>query len=152
MDIYIYKLLWKCVKKRHPRRPSTWIYSKYWKYYIGSWRFFIFDAFLGRFSFLISHSSNQFKIYRLPISFNNFDKLNSLKLNSLWVKKYLISLKGLFKFLWKKQFGKCFFCHKLFNSINLDELKVFSYYTGPINYNLFLVHRYCILFLFKNLL
>lgn len=29
---YLYRLLWKWVRKRHPRRPRTWLYDKYWKF------------------------------------------------------------------------------------------------------------------------
>lgn len=31
LDYYLYRLLWKYLKRRHPRRPNTWIYLKYWK-------------------------------------------------------------------------------------------------------------------------
>ena len=151
LDLYLYKLLWKWVKRRHPRRPKTWIYSKYWKYYMGSWKFFVFDSFLGKFSFLISHSFKKFKFYRLPSSFNPFDKRNSSKLDSLWFKKYIFSMRGLFRFLWKRQFGRCFFCYKLFSIINLEDIKVFSYCYSSGVANLFLVHRFCIFSLFKNL-
>jgi RNA-directed DNA polymerase len=28
---YLYKLLWKWVRKRHPRKSHFWIYDHYWK-------------------------------------------------------------------------------------------------------------------------
>lgn len=31
LDIYLYKLFWRFFKRLHPRRSSTWIFSKYWK-------------------------------------------------------------------------------------------------------------------------
>lgn len=30
LDLYVYRLLWKFLKRIHPRRTNTWIYSKYW--------------------------------------------------------------------------------------------------------------------------
>lgn len=31
LDCYTYKLLWRFVKRCHPRRSNTWIYGKFWK-------------------------------------------------------------------------------------------------------------------------
>lgn len=148
IDIYLYKLLWKWARRRHPRRPRTWIYNKYWKFYLGSWKFFVFDLFLGKFLFLISHSFSNFKFYRLPTSLNAFNKFNNLKLNNLWFIKCMFSLRGLFKFLWKKQFGRCFLCNRVFVFFNLEELKVLYNST----FNLILVHVSCVYLQFKNLL
>jgi RNA-directed DNA polymerase len=40
LDIYLNKLLWKWARRRHPRRPNVWIYSRYWKCFLGKWKFF----------------------------------------------------------------------------------------------------------------
>lgn len=33
LDCYLYKLLWKLMKRRHPRRSRTWVFSKFWKFF-----------------------------------------------------------------------------------------------------------------------
>ena len=45
LDVYLFKILWNWAKRRHPRRPNTWIYLKYWKYLVieKRWNFFFMD-------------------------------------------------------------------------------------------------------------
>lgn len=31
LDLYLYKLLWKFVRRSHSRRGKIWVYNKYWK-------------------------------------------------------------------------------------------------------------------------
>lgn len=31
LDYYLYRLLWRFIKRCHPRRSNTWLYGKFWK-------------------------------------------------------------------------------------------------------------------------
>ena len=55
LDVYLYRLLWKWAKRRHPRRNNTWIYSKYWKVFGGIWSFYVVNNLNGELTFLNSH-------------------------------------------------------------------------------------------------
>jgi RNA-directed DNA polymerase len=52
---YLYKLLWKWVRKRHPRKSHFWIYDHYWK---------IFD---GRRTFLTLENNKKIRLISLSL-------------------------------------------------------------------------------------
>lgn len=150
MDLYVYRLLWKFVKKYHTRRSNTWIYSKYWKYIFGSWKFFIFDSNTGKVNFLESHfnvNNNKLKFYRLPNSLNVFDFFNENKLNSILFKRFLKNFSPTFQLLWNKQSGLCFCCRRLMQFNKFFDLKLiykYNHKSALNNLNNFvLIHSYC---------
>ena len=144
----MYKIFWKLVKKRHPRRPHTWIYSKYWKYIKGIWTFFLQDPIFNFPLYLYSNFFFYFKLYCLPSSFFPLLFSNELKLGFIWFLKYSFVLIGILKLLWKKQFGKCFFCSIFFEITFLEFPKVlflgFSFFKLKVFPEIVLVHKYCI--------
>lgn len=146
LDAYLYTIFWKLVKRRHPRRPNTWIYSKYWKYIKGVWTFFLFDPVLKFPLYLYSNFFFYFKHLCLPSSFFSFFIYNELKLGYIWFLKYFFVLTGIVKILWKKQFGKCFFCSFFFEINFLQFSKIlfleYSFFKKKIR-KIVLVHKYC---------
>lgn len=144
LDIYLYKLLWKWSRRRHPRRPKTWIYRKYWKFVGGSWRFFSVNPLNGNVYFLRSHSRFNLFIYRLPASLNTYYLYNDSKVIKLQFKMFLNLFKGLFRLLWINQRGVCFCCKRSFNFFNYSNFKV-SKISKSNNriVNLVLLHNFC---------
>lgn len=144
LDVYLYKLLWKWARRRHPRRPNTWVYMKYWKSFLGGWRFFAFDNFSGQIIFLRSHSLFYRPVYRLPLSVQPYDLFNTRKIELVFFKKFFFIFQGLFRALWKRQFGLCFNCRKTFTYISFSNVKVCSLKKSDNSlYNLVLLHNYC---------
>lgn len=144
LDIYLNKLLWKWARRRHPRRPNTWIYRKYWKSFFGNFKFFALDSLTSRVIFLRSHCLPNLVIYRLPLSVHNYDLLNSQKIESLFYKKFSYIFYGVFRSLWIKQRGLCFRCRKTFYFINFSNVKVSNIKCSRnYLYNLVLLHSYC---------
>jgi hypothetical protein len=146
LDIYIYKLFWKHLKKRHPKKPNTWIYLMYWGNFSGLCKFFVFDSNLNKFIFLKSHISlldnykiNNYKIYN---SLNSFNLYNSIKLNQIIFKKFELGYLPNYTVFYEKQRGLCVICKK---PICLANFKIL--YLKKNNYSLFqnllLVHLYC---------
>lgn len=127
-DVYLYKLLWNWAKRRHPRRPNTWIYSKYWRFFpsSNSWRFSFLDYSLGKCLFLKSHTSYLSNIYCIPISVNIFDFRNYNKIGLNWIKKYKQILSGFSLFLFKLQSGKCMCCNRFFVDTTIGNIKIFK--------------------------
>jgi RNA-directed DNA polymerase len=146
LDVYLYKILWKWARRRHPRRPNTWIFYKYWRYFSGSWRFFSLNTIKGNIRILRSHSVNLFIVYRLPFSINSFDCVNTRKINFFCFNKYKFFFVGILKLLWYKQNGICFFCKKNFSLIDFNSVKLYRFSVNK-NYisNFVLVHSYCCL-------
>ena len=149
LDFYLYKILWRWAKRRHSRRSNTWIYSKYWKFILGHWRFCLFDTKSGNLVFLRSHSFSNLKSYFLPTSLNTFDVFNQKKVNYIFFRKFLINLQGVYYLLWKKQYGLCFICGKSLAFSNLVNLKIVflksrrkSLYFNNVSMFV-LLHQYC---------
>nr|YP_010700387.1 putative group II intron reverse transcriptase/maturase RoaA [Phacus arnoldii]WCH63588.1 putative group II intron reverse transcriptase/maturase RoaA [Phacus arnoldii] len=149
LDVYLYKILWKLVKRRHPRRPHTWIYLKYWKYINNIWVFFLFDYISGKSLLLESHSRLKSKDYKLPFFLNTFNIYNENKLKLVWFRKFYDHLDGIYKILWKKQSGLCPYCNRLIKYINFNSIKIQSWNTSSsykkistVN-NIVLLHNYC---------
>ena len=151
LDIYLFKLLWNWAKRRHPRRPNTWIYLKYWRYFDVEkrWNFFFIDFTVGRCLFLSLHTNSSTRnIYRIPSSMNVFDITFFSKLGLAWMKKLSTFLSGFYLILWKKQSGKCFICNKLFLRVGFNEVKIFSLKKNQsFVSDFFLVHRSCFFYL-----
>ena len=125
LDIYLFKLLWKWSKRRHPRRSNSWIYSKYWKSFGGIWKFFAIDFTNGRLIFLKSHRFMKTKrLYKLPRSFKVFNLENYQKLNLIWYNKSKFNFTKIYRFLWNKQKGRCFSCFKSLNDIPINSTKI----------------------------
>jgi hypothetical protein len=144
LDLYIYKLLWNTVRRRHPRRPHTWIYAKYWKFFNGFYRFYFLNSLTGGFSILRSHFYLNYRVSRFPLSCNFFNFFDENKFNFYSFNKFKYSFIGIFKFLWFRQRGVCFLCKKVFNSFNFKSLKVLNFHTMRNNSSsYYLVHSYC---------
>ena len=157
LDVYLNKLLWNWAKKRHPRRPRTWIYSRYWKFFPTEniWKFFFIDFSVGKCLFLNSHKKYSLNLYCLPYSINIFNSKNYNKLGLLWLRKSSQVLSDLFLILYKKQSGKCFCCKQFFFRFTFKGIKLVKIkpYTN-ILYKYVLIHTNCLIScsLFKNLL
>lgn len=145
MDIFLYKLLWRWAKRRHPRRTSIWIYSRYWKYIFGSWRFFSIDFFTGNICFLKSHFFRNIVVHRLPLSLNIFNVYNVKKLNNILLKKTRCQVTGIYRVLVDNQKGLCFVCNKPFDTCFVDNLRIISVLKSfdSLALSLVLVHYYC---------
>lgn len=149
LDFYLYRLLWRWARRRHPRRPNTWIYSKYWKFINGRWNFVILDSNTGQFIFLKSHFSIGRKFYSLPFSLNVFSLLNESKINFVFFKKFSYKLNGIYYYLWKKQYGLCASCKKFLFINDFSSIKISSFSTSrknTISYNFsrfVLLHKFC---------
>jgi RNA-directed DNA polymerase len=144
LDVYLYKILWKWARRRHPRRPNSWVFSKYWKNFCGYWRFFSFDVIKGNVYILRSHTVNSCFLYRLPFFINSFEYFNFRKVNYFYFKKYNSFFIGVFKFLWKKQNGICHLCNKNLAFLDINSVKLFklNVYRNTIS-NFMLIHFYC---------
>lgn len=150
LDFYIYNLLWKFLKKRHPRRPNTWIYTKYWKNLDNSWYFSIYDFKRNQFFVLQKHLALNNFLYKLPYSFDIYNYTTSRRMNNLWFKKINHFQKDIYYILWKSQFGLCFSCHNLFENFEIKAMKFstkryFNNCSSVPNYlfNFSLIHVFC---------
>ena len=148
LDIFLYKTFWRSVKRYHPRRPSTWIYNKYWKSFSGIWRFVVFDSTKKRNYFLKSHNKSLFDtriFYRVPMSLNVFCLYNQRKLLSILFKKTRTIFVGTSRRLYYKQKGLCFICRRPF-FFNNFKIVNYSYRINiaKVSSKLTLVHSYCI--------
>lgn len=144
LDIYVYKLLWNWTKRRHPRRPNTWIYNKYWRFFSGIWRFFIRNPLTGEIYILRSHYMSRQKIYRLPNSIDSFELLNRSKVENIYFNRFTKIFNGVIRVLWKKQKGKCLVCQHLLvikNYSNLRVVKVIHEKMCLLDY--VVIHDYC---------
>lgn len=145
LDLYIYKLLWRFLKRCHPRRSHSWIYLKYWKNISGNWRFIYYDSIKKVFHFLSLHSYIEEDFISFPILLNTFLKKNYKKLfNTLFLKKRPY-FKGIHKLLFIKQKGLCNSCLKPINFSNNNIIKILNNIflkEDSIN-KVFLLHSYC---------
>jgi hypothetical protein len=146
LDLYVYKLFWRHLKKRHPKKSSTWIYLRYWGNFSGLWKFFVFNYKTNKFIFLKSHISlfsysviNNYKIYNF---LNVYNLYNSIKLNQLLLKKFEFRDFPTYTVLYEKQKGLCFICRK---PLSLKNFRVLYLKKKEENLfkNLIIVHSYC---------
>nr|YP_009503371.1 roaA [Euglena clara]AXA45463.1 roaA [Euglena clara] len=145
-DFYLYKSLWKFVKKFHPRRSNKWIYLKYWKNFGGLWKFL--SIYNGKVYILKAHSCfvGQIKTYRFPASLSIFNSKHYRKRLFLLLKKTCVDFKSTFGVLYNRQKGVCYVCHCpiAFNSFrvvrNLLNPSRNSYFFLS---DLYLIHIYC---------
>jgi RNA-directed DNA polymerase len=147
LDLYLYKLLWRFVCRRHLRKSNRWIYNKYWKFLSGKWRFFVFDTTTGNILFLNSHVLRSYKIYRLPSFVNFFDLLDNSMYRTYWFYNLNSKLVGIYRALFIAQSGICVVCKKSFNLDFLSCIKLSKLTLSNINSNkvahLVLIHNYC---------
>lgn len=141
LDTYVYKILWRYVKKCHPRRPCSWIYSKYWKCFSGLWRFFVFDDSSEKIIFLKSHFILQSKFYRIASSLNVYSKFDRDKFFLSYLKKSNKNFTGNLNVLFNEQKGLCFLCNRPLSLSSYKLVGVSKIFSVP--HNLFLVHSYC---------
>lgn len=144
LDLYIYKLLWNCVRRRHPRRPNTWIYAKYWRFFNGFCKFYFLNSRTGGFWILRSHFYLEVDVSRFPLSSNYFSFLDEKKLKFFCFNRFKYSFIGLFKYLWFKQKGVCFVCKRIFNFVNFRSVRVMNFTSMKNKPScFFLVHSSC---------
>lgn len=148
LDVFLYRLLWRWAKRRHPRRNNTWIYSKYWSYLFGKWRFFVKDIINGKVLLIKSHLYYKSRIFRVPNSINVFDISNKPKVNDIWFKKIRKNFKGICSLLYNNQKGLCPICNRLIFSTSFNDFRVLrkkkkSGSTTIFISNLILIHNYC---------
>lgn len=148
MDVFLYKLLWSWVKRRHPRRTNTWIYSKYWIYLFGKWRFFSKDILNGNIYLIKSHIVSKSFIFRIPNSICIFNSYNKFKINDIWFKKMKNNFKGLYGLLYYNQRGICLICKRLLSLNSLNEFSILQLSKNKCLNNVFvsnivLVHKSC---------
>lgn len=148
LDVYLYKLLWNWAKRRHPRRPNTWIYSKYWKFSLlkNVWNFYFIDYYLGKCITLNMHKRYNNQLYCLPSSINVFNLKDHNKFGLNWLKNYSNTLSSIYLVLYKFQSGKCFCCGKFFSNRSFHDLKFSKVIYGSYNIKLskyVLIHTYC---------
>ena len=149
LDIYLYRLIWKWAKRKHPRRNNSWIYSKYWKSFSGVWKFFAIDFNTGQLAFLTSHFSIKTKrLSSLPRSLKIFDLNNYQKLNAIWFNKSRLNFHTLYRLLWNKQKGVCFTCFKPISYFDFTNIKIFNQLKylkviDPSYSKFFLIHTNC---------
>jgi RNA-directed DNA polymerase len=124
LDIYLHKIIWRWARRRHPRRTKVWIYEKYWRKFLGSWRFFSVESLTGRVFFLRSHILSSNYVFHLPISLNKFDNYNMIKYEKFYNMRYYKLFHGLSRLLWKKQNGLCFICKRNFLPLSFSNVKV----------------------------
>lgn len=147
LDFYVYLLIWRFFKKRHPRRPNTWIYSKYWKNLANVWHFTLYDPIKKKFFVLQRHYCTSYKLYKLPYSYNYFEYLDYKRINYLWFNKFRFFNDDIYSLLWQKQFGLCFRCLNLFEFHEIKQLKfvTMKYFNVSENKikNIYLIHDFC---------
>lgn len=112
LDLYINKLIWRFVKKEHPRRPNTWIYNKYWKYIFGFWKFTAINKENGKIYILTSHEIYDSLINKkiFPQSLNVFDIKNLRTVFSINFNFFRNSFSGMTNIVYVKQKGLCYIC------------------------------------------
>lgn len=148
LDVYLSKLFWSFVKRRHSRKSNIWIYSKYWKFLMGKFYFSCFNSLSGNTCVLRSHYFIKSKIYRLPFSLNIYLIPNFFTLNILWYKKVSVLFIGLYKLLYINQYGVCPYCCNFINHVSLTKIRILKFrcpirlFSGKYS-RLILLHNIC---------
>lgn len=102
---YLFHLLWKWVRSRHPRKGRMWIYDKYWRY-VDKRRTFV--AALGKNLSaykLTPYRFTNLKIHRLAGSTNVYLEDTQEYIRKVGFKKQVERETGLRKTLWCRQKG-----------------------------------------------
>lgn len=146
LDLYLNKLLWKWARRRHPRRTHSWIYSKYWTFFSGYFKFFCLPPKAGRLLLLKSHKILVDEIFsRFPLTFDVFDLFNVRKLKLLFFIKFKPRFMGFYRILFETQKGFCFFCREpllcILNS-RIISIRRITVANRPRS-SFFLVHKHC---------
>lgn len=156
LDVYLYKIIWNWAKRRHPRRPTTWIYSKYWQFSVSRnlWTFFFIDYSSGKILYLAPHRDYILKLYCIPSSMSVFALQNTNKLGLIWLKKYTQTQSSVILFLYKSQSGRCFCCNRLFTNIGFGRTRIIKISkTIRCSYlsDFALIHIYCSIFIYLKI-
>ena len=145
LDIYLYRLLWGWVRRRHPRRPNTWIYSRYWKSFSGFHRFYAVRNLNNDFCILRSHFYIPVFVSLLSSNINFYSHTDTNKINFFYFKKFELTFCGIFKYFWLKQKGICLICKKNFYSFDFNFMKVYNLNCLKSDISNFaLLHYYCL--------
>lgn len=148
LDVFLNKLLWNFVKRRHSRKNNVWIYSKYWRFLMGRLYFYEVDPINGNICFLRSHCFVKSKIYRLPSSFNIHSIPDFNKLNLLWFRKVSFFFIGLYKLLYINQYGICPYCNNFIYRVSFTKIRILKIrfpvrlFSGKFS-RLILLHSFC---------
>lgn len=147
LDIYIYKLLWKYLRRLHSKKTSSWVYSKYWRCFSGTWRFFVIDYYNGDILVLKSHFdlNNFFEvidIFRISSSLNFLNLYNKNRAINFLFEKFKYKFLPNLICLYNSQRGLCFICKKPIYSKNFKILNL-SKSNAKLFEKLFLIHLYC---------
>lgn len=137
MDLYLYKLLWKFLKRIHPRRSNTWLYTKYWKNFSGIWRFFSFDPKKNIIIYLVNHYSEVKDLYFLPSLFNFFYLQNIKKIATFCFNTYKFYFRGFIYIVFVKQKSLCYRCSQVLKPFTFKLAYIYGSRV-PI-----LLHDYC---------
>lgn len=153
LDFYLYRLLWKFCRRLHPRRPSSWIFEKYWKNYSGKFRFSAFDPLKGSYYFLNSHFDVYKPLKKLSITISPYDFRDRKKSSCDFFKKVRSQFHSVYGVLFDIQRGLCPFCNNFFSYFNIKDVGIYqlSSFTKIKNtsrscFGLILVHRSCLIF------
>lgn len=148
LDLYIYKLFWRYLKKKYTKNSNKWIYLKYWGNFSGLWKFYVLDHSTNKFLFLKSHSSfanfhvvSSYKVYN---SLNIFNLYNKRKLYQVLFMKLPFYYFPNYHTLYIKQKGLCFSCMRFLSFKNFKVLYV-KVNKEKLFKNLVIVHSYCAL-------
>lgn len=143
LDMYLYKLIWKYLKKLHSKRTNVWIYNKYWKKIYGFPRLLIKDNLSQNIYFLKSHSLFVNFLYRIPLSLNIFDLFYNRYLWNILFSKFLYSFSNSYRILYINQKGLCEGCKRPICFKNYKILKIEKNSQSSFVRKFFLYHSYC---------
>ena len=149
LDFYLYKLLWKWVKRFHPRRPNSWIFTRYWKNLSGCFKFFSINPLTGKSFFLFSHKSSVSCVVKQKLSckLSTFEFLDKEKLIHDYFKSLRTEFLGVYGILFDSQKGICPGCNRRFSKFDLNHIRIFyvSNSTSRVksSLRLVLVHDSC---------
>jgi RNA-directed DNA polymerase len=108
---YLFQLLWKWVRNRHPRKSRMWLYDKYWRY-VDKRKTFV--AALGKdltHYKMTPYRFSNLKIHRIAGDTNVYLKHTQEYIRKVWFKKEVGRETGLRQTLWRRQKGICPNCN-----------------------------------------
>lgn len=115
---YLFRLLFKWARIRHPRKSLFWIYDRYWKYVDGR-RTFVAPGETDPTQYkLVPYRFSVQKIHRLPGTLNVYLSSKEVreKIRQVWFRKHVEGESGFRKSLWIRQKGVCPRCGQLLDA------------------------------------
>jgi len=112
LNQYLYRLLWKWARKRHPRQSRLWLYDHYWKILDGRRTFVAPENKQVSKYKLVHYRFKQQKIHRIPgvLKVYILDKTTREHIRKVWFRKHIENETGIRKKLWVRQKGLCAHC------------------------------------------